>query len=192
MGDKLTLVSHSSTSATNTAAFASDEPLDDRGAQWAADAAGSVPRAARVLSSPAASCRQTAQALGLAAAVVEPALTDWDLGRWRGRTLDEVAAQEPDAVRAWLTDATVAPHGGESLAELSSRVTRWLESASGDGHTVAVTHTAVIRAAVLAVLGAPLTAFWRIDVAPLTATVVGGSPGRWRLVATASHLRVRR
>ncbi|MBW0107676.1 phosphoglycerate mutase family protein [Pseudonocardia sp. KRD-182] len=191
MSDKLILVSHSSTSATNTAAFACDEPLDDRGAQWAAEAAVSVPRAARVLSSPAVSCRQTAQALGLAA-VVGPAPADWDLGRWRGRTLDEVATEEPDAVRAWLTDVTVAPHGGESLAELSSRVIHWLDSACCDGHTVAVTHAAVVRVVVLAVLDAPLSAFWRIDVAPLTATVVGGRPGRWRLVATASHLRVRR
>lgn len=192
MRDKLTLVSHSSTSATNAAAFASDEPLDPRGAQWAADAVGRLPHATRVLSSPAVSCRQTAQALGLTAAVVEPALVDWDLGRWRGCTLDEVAADEPEAVEAWLTDATAAPHGGETLVELSLRVDRWLESASGDEDTVAVTHPAVIRAVVLAVLDAPLRAFWRIDIAPLTATVVGGRPGRWRLIATASHLRVRR
>lgn len=112
MSDKLTLVSHSSTSATTAAAFAIDEPLDGRGARWATDATGRPWRATRTLTSPAMSCLQTAQALGLVTAVVEPALSDWDLGRWRGRTLDAVTAEEPHAVRTWLTDAVVAPHGG--------------------------------------------------------------------------------
>lgn len=68
-------------------------------------------------------------------------------------------------------------------------MTRWLNSVSGGGHTVAVTHASVIRAVVLAVLDAPFPAFWRIDVPPLTATVIGGRPGHRRLITTASHLR---
>lgn len=191
MSDRLTLVSHSSTSATNLAAFGSDEPLDARGARWAADAAGGVARASRVLSSPMLACRQTAEALGLGAPLVDPALADWDLGRWRGRTLDGVAADEPAAVRSWLTDATAAPHGGETLTGLLSRVGGWLDSVPGAGHTVAVTHAAVVRAVVLAALGAPPAAFWRVDIAPLTVTVLGGGPGRRRVTCTGAPLRRR-
>lgn len=189
MNTRITLVSHSSTSATNTASFASDEPLDARGAQWAADAVGRLPKATRVFCSPAVSCRQTAAALGLPSPVVTPALTDWDLGRWRGRLLDAVAADEPEAVQEWLVDAAATPPGGESRSDLLLRVARWLDSVSDDGHTVVITHAAVVRAVVLAVLDAPPSSFWRIDVAPLTSTKISGRPGRWTLRSTAVPLR---
>ncbi|MBW0110755.1 histidine phosphatase family protein [Pseudonocardia sp. KRD-182] len=187
MSSRITLVSHSSTSATNSAAFAADEPLDARGAGWVEQARGRLPRAVRVLTSPAPACRQTADGLGLSA-VIEPALADWDPGRWRGRTLDEVAAAEPHAVTAWLSEPDSAPHGGESHVQLLARVTDWLDTVPDDGHTVAVTHSAVVRSAVLAALDAPLSAFWRIDIAPLTATQLRGSPGRWTLRFTAAPL----
>ncbi|MFG1638297.1 histidine phosphatase family protein [Pseudonocardia alni] len=187
MSSRITLVSHSSTSATNSAAFASDEPLDARGAGWVEQARGRLPRAVRVLTSPAPACCQTADGLGFSA-VIEPALADWDLGRWRGRTLDEVAAAEPHAVTAWLSEPDAAPHGGESRVQLLARVADWLDTVPDDGHTVAVTHSAVVRSAVLVAIGAPLSAFWRIDIAPLTATQLRGSPGRWTLRSTAAPL----
>jgi len=56
------------------------------------------------------------------------------------------------------------------------------------GHAVAVTHAAVVRAAVVVTLGAPAAGFWRIDVAPLTATVLRGGPGRWTVRRTALPL----
>lgn len=187
MSSRITLVSHSSTSATNSAAFASDEPLDARGADWVGQARGRLPRAVRVLTSPAPACCQTADGLGFSA-VIEPALADWDPGRWRGRTLDEIVAAEPHAVTAWLSEPDAAPHGGESRVQLLARVADWLDAVPDDGHTVAVTHSAVVRSAVLAALDAPLSAFWRIDIAPLTVTQLRGSPGRWTLRSTAAPL----
>lgn len=118
----------------------------------------------------------------------DPLLRDWDLGRWRGRTLDEVAATEPEGIGRWLTDPTEAPHGGEPLAHLLERAATWLATASGDGHTVAITHSAVIRGVILAVLAAPAPGFWRIDIAPLTTTVLRGSPGRWTIRSTGQRL----
>jgi broad specificity phosphatase PhoE len=53
---------------------------------------------------------------------------------------------------------------------------------------VAVTHAAVVRAAVVVTLGAPPAGFWRIDVAPLTATVLRGGPGRWTVRGTGLPL----
>ncbi len=53
------------------------------------------------------------------------------------------------------------------------------------GHTVAVTHAAVIRAAIVHILGAPLQAFWKIDVEPLSATELTSDGKRWALRATS-------
>jgi broad specificity phosphatase PhoE len=187
MSSRITLVSHSSTSATSAGAFAADESLDARGVARAVSARGRLSRAVRVVSSPASSCLQTAEALWLDAAV-EPALADWDLGRWQGRTLDDVVAAEPAAVTEWLSEPAATPHGGESHVALLARIAGWLGSVPSDGHTVAITHAAVIRAAVLAVLAAPPAGFWRIDIAPLTATELRGGPGRWTVRTTGADL----
>ncbi len=47
--------------------------------------------------------------------------------------------------------------------------------------TVAVTHPAVIRAALVVALNMPLVTFWRIDVPPLTATGLHWRSGIWTL-----------
>jgi broad specificity phosphatase PhoE len=161
--------------------FAGDEGLEPRGAAAAA-AATRLRRITRTVCSPARAAVETAAALGLAA-TVDAGLADWDLGEWRGRALDEVAG-----VAEWVADPDAAPHGGESLTALLTRVAGWLAGADGEGHTVAVTHAAVVRAAVVATLGAPAAGFWRIDVAPLTATVLRGGPGRWTVRGTALPL----
>lgn len=187
MSARLTLVTHSSTAATATAAFPAGEALDARGAARADEARGRLERVTRAVCAPAAACRATADALGLPVET-EPDLRDWDLGRWRGHTLDEVGTAEPEAVRSWLTEPDGAPHGGESLVALLERVAAWLEAVPADGHTVAVTHAAVVRAAVVSALSAGPAGFWRIDVAPLTATVFRGGPGRWTVRSTGLPL----
>jgi len=183
---RVTLVSHSSTPATAAAAFPAGEPLDERGRSWARTGRGLLPRADYIRSAPAPACGQTCDALGLVAEV-DPALADWDLGRWRGRTLDEMAGSEPDAVQAWLVDPTAAPHGGEPLVGLLARVDGWL-AAMPVGHTIAVTGPALVRAAVVVTLGAPPEAFWWIDVPPLTTTDLRGGPSRWTIRATGGSL----
>lgn len=133
--------------------------------------------------SPALRARETAAALGFAA-VVDPLLRDCDYGRWAGMTLDDVQAREPDAVGAWLHDPTAAPHGGESLVDLTGRVAGWLDTQQGmAGRAVAVTHAAVIRAAIVHALDAGPRAFWRIDIGPLARVGLSGSNGRWALTA---------
>jgi broad specificity phosphatase PhoE len=184
---RTTLITSAPTSATSAAAFPPvDEPLDRRGATWAADARGRI-TGDRAVCSPALAGRQTAAALGLAV-TIEPRIGDWDLGRWRGHTLDEIAATEPEAVQAWLTDPDAVPHGGESLSGLLARVEQWLDALPADGHTVVITHPAVVRAAVVGTVAAAAPGFWRIDIAPLTATVLRGRPGRWTLRSTGRPL----
>ncbi len=172
------LVCHGSTAATRAAAFAADEPLDDAALTAAADG----PKVGRVevaVRGPALRCAQTAAALGLAAEPVE-ALRDLDAGRWRGRALDELAVAEPDELTVWLTDPKATPHGGESVVDLIARVGGWLDGQKAR-RTVAVTHPAVVKAALVHALGAEPAAFWRIDLAPLSRTTLRGGPGRWTL-----------
>jgi broad specificity phosphatase PhoE len=92
-----------------------------------------------------------------------------------------VAASEPDAAASWLADPDAAPHGGESLAALVRRVGGWMDSAGLSGHVLAVTHPAVIRAALVYALGAPTTCFWRIDIAPLSLTKLRRNATQWSL-----------
>jgi broad specificity phosphatase PhoE len=135
---------------------------------------------------PDPACRETGHLLGVVPEV-DDGVRGWDLGRWAGATLDEVAAQRPDDVAAWLTDPSAAPHGGETLAALLARVRGWLAGAA-PGHTLVICGPAVARAAVVAVLDAPAAAFWRIDVAPLTVTDLRGGPPRWTVRATGTPL----
>ena len=187
MSARLTLVAHAATPATLRVAFPLDEPLEPRGLTAAADARDRLRRVTCALRSPATAAAQTAQALGLAA-TVDASLVDWDLGAWRGHTLDEISAADPESVTAWLADPGAAPHGGESLTAVLARVAGWLRTVDGDGHTVAVTHAAVVRAAVVTTLDAAPSGFWRLDVGPLTATVLRGGPQRWTVRATALPL----
>ncbi|GAA3830219.1 histidine phosphatase family protein [Streptomyces chiangmaiensis] len=155
--------------------------IDDGGAVRARAAAGSLPPAIRVLTSPGVRCRETAAALGLDGTAT-PELAGLDVGRWRGRTLEEVGATEPEAVGRWLTDPGSAPHGGESVQDLCGRIARWLVTApETDGRTLAVVEPEVVRAAVVHALDIPAAAFWRLDVPPLTATELSGRAGRWNL-----------
>lgn len=183
------MVVHAPTSATAAAVFPSDESLDARGRAWAEGGRGSL-RGERVVCAPEPACQETCALLGLRPEV-DDGLRGWDLGSWAGRTLDEVAAEQPDDVGSWLTDPAAAPHGGEPLTALVARTRRWLERAQ-PGHTLAVCGPAVVRAAVVAVLDAPDTALWRVDIAPLTATDLRGGPGRWTVRATGVPLPSRR
>ncbi len=183
---RLFLICHASTSALRTAAFPLDESLDSFGLAKAAAATAMSCR--RCLSGPERRTRQTAEALGLTASI-DPGLRDCDYGRWRGITLDALQGTEPLALRQWLDDPAAAPHGGESRLALLGRVDVWLDrllgeqKQAGSAPIVAVSHPAVIRAAVVRALGAPPASFWRIDVAPLSRTELFGSDGRWTLRA---------
>jgi broad specificity phosphatase PhoE len=180
----LVLVRHGPTAATERAAFAADEPLSDAGAAAAAALAPHLPAADTVLSSPALRCRLTADAVGLTPALV-PDLAECRFGAWEGRTFAEITAREPGLVDGWLRDPDAAPHGGESLAAFAARVRAWLETLtpSREGRTVlAFTHAGVIKVALVAAMRAPVEAFWRIDVSPLSLTELHAHDGAWTLV----------
>ncbi|MGW1498068.1 histidine phosphatase family protein [Streptomyces mirabilis] len=179
MTSRVMMISPAISAALREARFDDGCPLDATGVARARSAAGSLPAAQRVLVSPTPRCRETVSALGFDGAV-ETAPAGLDVGGWRGRTLADVSADAPDAVALWLADPAAAPHGGESVRQLCERVAAWLdEAARFSGRTVAVVEPDIVRAAAVRALGAPESAFWRIDVPPLTATEFSGRAGRW-------------
>ncbi|MFD7382671.1 histidine phosphatase family protein [Streptomyces anulatus] len=181
---RVMLISPAMNAALREARFDGDAPLDRSGRERANAAADAVPTAGLTLSGPSERCRETSEALGLAART-EPALAGWDLARWSGRRLDDVAAAEPARMSAWLGDPSAAPHGGESLRDLVGRIGGWLDSLGGPDTpgtaVLAVAEAAVVRAAVVHGLRLPAEAFWRLDVAPLTLTGLSGRSGRWNV-----------
>ncbi|QOV33859.1 histidine phosphatase family protein [Streptomyces ferrugineus] len=161
--------------------FADTVP-DERALRQARSIGDGLPSAGLRCTAPSQRCRRTATALGWDAVPEEPALRALDMGRWQGRSLDEVAADEPDALGAWLTDPQAAPHAGESVAELCRRVAAWADGLLPDaGRVQAVVDQAVARAAVVHALSAPERSFWRVDVPPLTVVQLTGRGGRWNL-----------
>ncbi|OEV29029.1 phosphoglycerate mutase, partial [Streptomyces nanshensis] len=141
--------------------------------------------AVRTAVSPSPRCAQTAEELGIAAAgPADERLSGCAMGRWRGLTLEEVGAAEPEGVARWLSDPGGAPHGGESVEQLCARAEDWLtELAEEQGRVLAVVEPDVVRAMVVCALGAPARGLWRVDVAPLTVTELSGRSGRWNLRA---------
>jgi broad specificity phosphatase PhoE len=186
MTTRLTLVSHAATPALRAAAFPLDEGIDEKGKRDAAELAGSWPPFIAIWTSPARRAVETAAALGLDA-TVEPLLEDIDLGRWAGRTFSDVEAAEAEGLAQWLSDPEAIPHGGESIQQLIARVGTWLGVASHcKGRIAAVTHSAVIRAAIVCAIESGPAAFWRIDIAPLCIVELNYNGRRWALRAIGS------
>ena len=183
------LIRHGSTLAVREVAFAVDVGLEPGAVTRARAVASSLPRRCVAVSGPERVCVETAAALGLAPAVTT-ALAACDMGVWKGRTLAEVASSDPGGLAAWMSDRDSAPHGGEPLSAFSRRIVDWMEAtaSSGEGFLVATVDAAVVKASVVHALGAPLSAFWRVDVAPLSITEVHAADGRWTLSRTNAPL----
>jgi broad specificity phosphatase PhoE len=178
---RVTLICHGTTAATKSAGFPADEPLIDGQAAAAGRIGAALPHAQAVFSAPELRARQTAEMLG-AEFAVDPVFRDLDHGRWRGKALVDVQEGEPENLMAWIADVAAAPHGGESIASLIGRIGGWLSGQiEAGGHTVAVTHPAVIRAALVSVLDAPHESFWKIDVRPLGVAEITSDGRRWAL-----------
>lgn len=133
----------------------------------------------RVLIAPELRTRQTAEGLGLTGQL-DSALRDCDFGGWQGVSLKRLEQEDPIGLQQWLGDPHAAPHGGESVAQVCTRVARWMDGGLQSGSWRVVTHPMVIRAALLHVLECPLAVFQHIDVMPL-AEVDFSRFGRWRL-----------
>ena len=153
-----------------------DDPLDPAG-EAKRTALAPPARNGRVVTSGWRAARETAARLSPEPAV-EPALADQDPGDWAGLPFEAI---DPEALRAWIAAPDAGPPGGESLVAVVARVAPWLDRLrGGGGAVVAVTHPAVVRAALACALDLPVVATLAIDVAPLSVTRLSFHD-RWRL-----------
>jgi broad specificity phosphatase PhoE/ribonuclease HI len=131
-----------------------------------------------VVSSPLRRTRETAEILAARLdkqVEVEDGLAEAAFGTWDGLTFTEVQQQFPDDLDAWLGSMDIAPGGGESFAEIDTRVRRTRDRllARYPGKAVlAVTHVTPIKLMVRMALGAPLEAVYRMELASASVTVI--------------------
>jgi ribonuclease H / adenosylcobalamin/alpha-ribazole phosphatase len=106
---------------------------------------------------------------------VEDGLAEAAFGTWDGLSFLEVQQQYPDDLDAWLGSLDIAPGGGDSFAEMDTRVRRTRDRllTSYPGKAVlAVTHVTPIKLMVKLALGAPLEAVYRMELAPASVSVI--------------------
>ncbi|WP_159718205.1 histidine phosphatase family protein [Actinomyces marmotae] len=115
--------------------------------------------ACRIVSSPLARARATAQALAARLAVevtAHPGLAERDFGRWEGLTAEEIRAGWPDAYAVWRTGQD--PQGVDveprrAVGQRFSEAVRSLADAAGEGPLVIVAHGSAITQGTTALLG---------------------------------------
>ncbi|MBB4195672.1 broad specificity phosphatase PhoE [Rhizobium aethiopicum] len=118
-----------------------------------------------------------ASACGASLLQTDDALDEVNFGEWSGKTFD-VLDGDP-LWRRWNTTRSLTrTPGGETMLDVQARIFGLIETlaGSGDGRRIAlVSHADVIKAAVSHVLGLPIDAWPRFDIAPasLTTVVIG-------------------
>jgi len=121
---------------------------------------------ADVYSSPLLRARQTAEAIaephGVGIQIVDE-LIEIDVGVWEGRSWEDIQQTDPDAYRAFMTDATVNPYlGGENLDTVLARAVpafRRLMEGNLGRMIVAVAHNVVNRAYLARIMGVPVARY---------------------------------
>lgn len=166
--------------------------LDERGRAQAVEAGVRLVgvEVVRVVCSPIARCRQTAEATLAAAGidteiVIDERLTECDYGQWTGRALAELAKEG-----TWRTvqdcPASVEFPGGETMVSMRDRIVaavrehdEQVRQAHGD-HAVmlVVSHGDPIKAVISDALGQSFDKFQRIVVDPASLTVLHFGPDR--------------
>lgn len=174
------LLRHGETPLSTERRFAGrgDIPLTEEGLRQAAAAAERL--AARggidvIVTSPLRRARQTADAVARATGaplLADDGLIETDFGKWEGMTIAEVSQRWPDQVSAWMRSVDVAPPGGESFADVISRVNAALDRLLAEHQfrtLLLVSHVSPIKiAACRAMLAPPATLFRiQLDVASL-------------------------
>ena len=144
-------------------------------ADWLAPLADEIDA---MVSSPLRRTRETAEIIAarLGHAVdLEDGLAEAAFGTWDGLSFREVQQQYPDDLDAWLGSMDISPGGGDSFADMDTRVRRTRDRllAGYPGKSVlAVTHVTPIKLMVKLALGAPLEAVYRMELAPASVTVI--------------------
>jgi ribonuclease H / adenosylcobalamin/alpha-ribazole phosphatase len=173
------LLRHGQTASSVERRYAgrSDVPLTEVGVQQAAAAGKRLASAgiSLIVTSPLARTVRTAEEVAAATGApveADEGFRETDFGAWEDLTFAEVRERWPAELAAWMADPAVAPPGGESFADVSTRVDAALRRvlAGHRGQTVLiVSHVTPIKTLVAAALLAPPPALYRmhLDVAAL-------------------------
>lgn len=153
-----------------------DLPIDDVGRQQAAALTRLVPRADRLITSPALRARQTAAVFEVDGVVaeVDGQWHEMDYGSFDGMAMSDIPR---DVWSRWISDADFTPDGGESLRQLATRIdaacAALIEEAR-DREVVVVTHATPVKAAMAWALGVDVSITWRsfVDQASVTRVAV--------------------
>lgn len=149
-----------------------------------------------VVSSPLSRCtetgRYTAERLGIAL-VTDARLIEIAHGTWEGRYREELERNDPQRYWMWRNDpAHVTFEGGETLHDVMAR---WRSFATdlvaAPCNPLVVTHDAVVRCALLDVMGKPLDEFWKMRVQNGAFAILAVENGRLALLEECydAHLR---
>ncbi|WP_402371356.1 histidine phosphatase family protein [Isoptericola rhizosphaerae] len=131
-----------------------------------------VPRPDALFASPTVRTQETAAAVSrrIGADVrTDERFAEIRFGEWEAMVPEQVHAGWPGDLVRWVTEGTFAPPGGESYADLATRVQPALDDvvARAESSTsVVVAHAAVIRTLVGLALDAPPNAWGRVRVPP--------------------------
>jgi broad specificity phosphatase PhoE len=159
----------------------SDPALSELGRAQARAAASAVGPVDAVVASDLRRARATAEILAetldLGPVAVEPRLRERDVGEWAGLTREQIEQQWPGALDQ---PGGPRPPGGETPAQVISRVQRALDDLAGrygDASVLVVTHGGVIRGIER-----------HLGIAPESLPNLGGAwldvePGRWEVGA---------
>ncbi|QMU57103.1 MAG: alpha-ribazole phosphatase [Boseongicola sp.] len=109
--------------------------------------ANTLPPIERIVSSPLSRCHLLAASIANTRNIpltTNPDLIEMDFGKWEGVPWNDLPRHELDQ---WADDFNNArPHGGESVAQLATRVRRALDNTTAEP-TLWVSHMGVYRAA---------------------------------------------
>lgn len=185
---KMILVRHGETDWNRVERFRGqfDIPLNSKGIEQAernAQKVGKHWRPAAVYSSPLSRALQTAERIAEACGLVvktETGLTDIDYGDWQGLTPDAAKEKWPKLVEKWFRfPGTVQIPNGNTLTEVQDRALTTL-SVLAEQHEgqniVLLSHTVVIRAILLGILGADLDRLWQIGQEPCAINLIEYRP----------------
>ncbi|MCA6113102.1 histidine phosphatase family protein [Bradyrhizobium cenepequi] len=141
-----------------------------------------LPQGALAVCSPARRTRETAAALGLAAAQ-NAAFREQDFGAWTGRRHNDLVAELGEAYQAfWRSPASNRPPGGESFVDQIARAEQGLASLPA-GDAVLVVHSGTIRAVLALALELQADSALRFVIDPLSLTRIDRLAKGWRVIA---------
>jgi broad specificity phosphatase PhoE len=178
---RMYLLATAPTAAQRLLRFPADESIEPIDPSVAHRLLARVGACSSVWRGPERRAEETAGALGLVASPCDD-LRAWSAGAWSGQSVAHVAEHDPEGFRAWRSNPDAAPVGGESLNSFIARVAGWTRAQTPRaGRVLVIADPAVIRAVVLHVLEGEPRTFWRLEVPPLSLSVVQQANNEWRL-----------